>query len=193
MLNIGVCSLAVSNCVFEANAGVGGGMYIIGGSLNITQCVFDSNTGPAVDAWYSTVDLVNSLARDHWGDRTIMAYDGKLDVVNCTICYNLVGLAFWGLSVQGKAMNCIVRDCGTEIDTYPGVACTVTYSNVSDGHAGEGNIDADPLFESGGCTLQPSSPCVDAGISVGAPDRDLDGNPRPAGAGVDMGCYEWQP
>ena len=40
--------------------------------------------------------------------------------------------------------------------------------------------------------LLPTSPAVDAGTSVGAPPTDLDGNPRPVGAGVDLGAYELQ-
>jgi hypothetical protein len=40
--------------------------------------------------------------------------------------------------------------------------------------------------------LLPTSPAVDAGTGAGAPSTDLDGNPRPVGAGVDVGAYEVQ-
>jgi hypothetical protein len=40
--------------------------------------------------------------------------------------------------------------------------------------------------------LLPQSPAVDAGTVTGAPPVDLEGNPRPVGAGVDMGAYELQ-
>ncbi len=34
---------------------------------------------------------------------------------------------------------------------------------------------------------------VDAGTALGAPPEDFDGNPRPTGAAVDIGAYEYQP
>src|SRR6185369_16442949 len=40
--------------------------------------------------------------------------------------------------------------------------------------------------------LLASSPAVDTGTSAGAPSSDLDGNPRPVGAGYDIGAYERQ-
>jgi parallel beta helix pectate lyase-like protein len=39
--------------------------------------------------------------------------------------------------------------------------------------------------------LTAASPAIDVGTAAGAPAADLDGVPRPVGAGVDVGCYEW--
>ena len=60
----------------------------------------------------------------------------------------------------------------------------ITYSNIEGGYEGLGNIDADPQFtdpENGDFTLQPSSPCIDAGD----PESELD----PDGTIADMGVY----
>lgn len=40
--------------------------------------------------------------------------------------------------------------------------------------------------------LKPGSPAIDAGSAADAPSADLDGNPRPVGAGPDIGAYEVQ-
>jgi hypothetical protein len=40
--------------------------------------------------------------------------------------------------------------------------------------------------------LSPTSPALDAGTASGAPAEDLDGDPRPVGAGYDIGAYETQ-
>ncbi len=43
----------------------------------------------------------------------------------------------------------------------------------------------------GDFTLQSSSPCIDSGLTKGAPLSDLNGEKRPKGQGVDMGAYEF--
>ena len=53
-----------------------------------------------------------------------------------------------------------------------------------------------PLFvdrASGNYHLMSVSGCIDAGTNVSAPIDDLDGNPRPQGAGFDIGAYEYGP
>jgi parallel beta helix pectate lyase-like protein len=59
-----------------------------------------------------------------------------------------------------------------------------------------GTISVDPLFVNyrpdgtGDYRLQPTSPGIDAGIPECAPATDIEGTPRPRGAGVDIGPYE---
>ncbi|MEO0230835.1 MAG: choice-of-anchor Q domain-containing protein [candidate division WOR-3 bacterium] len=53
-----------------------------------------------------------------------------------------------------------------------------------------------PLFvktgwgKEGDYHLRDGSPAIDRGTPNGAPNIDLDGNPRPLGSGYDIGCYE---
>jgi len=60
-------------------------------------------------------------------------------------------------------------------------SAVVTYSDIQGGFAGDGNIDADPLFVDpniGNHRLSPASPCIDAGDNDGVPadTLDLDGD-----------------
>jgi len=56
-----------------------------------------------------------------------------------------------------------------------------------------GNLDVDPLFVgSGDYHLQSGSPVADNANAAVAPATDLDGVPRPVGAGVDRGAYEFR-
>jgi parallel beta-helix repeat protein len=85
---------------------------------------------------------------------------------------------------------------------------TISYSDVQGGLVGivtnsngtvnwlNGNMDMDPLFvnaANGDYHLFDNSPCIGAGImTVGVPNTDIEGNPRPnpAGSNPDMGAYE---
>jgi len=64
-------------------------------------------------------------------------------------------------------LNCILWNNATEeFYLIYGSTVTVTYSDITDGWTGEGNIDEDPLFEDptyGDFHLTEYSPCIDAG------------------------------
>ena len=104
---------------------------------------------------------------------------------------------------------------GPEIYEFGAASPTVTYSCVEGGHAGAGNVDADPLFvDPDGADdtlgtvdddlrLGPGSPCIDCADGDAAPAADLDGDARHDDSGVDdtgvgtpvwvdMGAYEFQ-
>lgn len=87
--------------------------------------------------------------------------------------------------------SCIVWANGDDLYL---VGCTVSFSDIEDGDFGPGNISADPMFVNAANEdyhLLSSSPCIDTAASAGIllkVDKDL--NPRPQGAGYDMGAYE---
>ena len=57
-----------------------------------------------------------------------------------------------------------------------------------------GNISAEPLFVSGSdIHLSAGSPAIDTGTCAGAPTADFEGDPRPSGAGCDIGADEFVP
>lgn len=116
--------------------------------------------------------------------------------------------------------NSIFRHRTESLSIRSGSDATISYSNIEGGFPGEGNIDADPLFEAGTYHLLPGSPCIDAGNTdlLPADEFDLDGDgdttePLPLDAAglarfvddpatpdtgmgfpvVDMGAFEYQP
>lgn len=71
---------------------------------------------------------------------------------------------------------------------------SVQYSNIRGGFSGVGNQENAPLFwGESDFRLLPGSPCIDAGTQVDAPSNDIEGIPRPMGAGYDIGAYEYIP
>ena len=111
-------------------------------------------------------------------------------ITNCTISGNIASFCD-GIYVYSGLP--VVRNTIIYPETSEFRSTSITYSDIA-GYSGtgEGNIDEDPLFVGGGdYRLSASSPCIDTGTSSGAPDTDLDGNPRPQGGGYDMGAYEY--
>ncbi|MEQ8317507.1 MAG: right-handed parallel beta-helix repeat-containing protein [Phycisphaerales bacterium] len=197
-------------CTFESNrasgacdgSGRGGAIYCGGGSPRFVNCVFNDNEaikGSGDVAWveYSSASFtgVTSVAQAV-GQGDLFCLDGQL-----RIC------------------GSILRGSGEPVRGFRS-AITIASSNVEGGFPGEGNIDADPLFEPGTYRLLPGSPCIDAGnTDLLPPDEfDLDGDgdtaePIPfdadglarvvddpatpdTGVGtpvVDMGAFEYRP
>jgi hypothetical protein len=190
----------VANCTFSGNTGTGstaygGGMWNNGSSPTVTNCTFSGNSA------YSGGGIHNSVS-------------AAPTVTNCTFSGNsaTIGGGMFNDNSSPTVTNCILwGDTPGEIYNAATSTPTVTYSDVQGGYAGEGNINADPLFANpvgGDLRLLPGSPCIDAGNSTALPVglmADLDGNVRsvddPAtpdtgvaacGATVDMGAYEVQ-
>lgn len=133
--------------------------------------------------------------------------EGAAALINCTFYANkdlLGGGAISNFSNGMVITNCILmgNEPG-EILSYGTI--DVTYSNISGGFTGEGNIDADPLFadaENGDYHLKSqtgrwdpnsqswvqddvTSPCIDAGD----PNSDWASETWPHGGRINMGAY----
>ena len=206
---------AVVNCVFTNNQSrfQGGGLSIREAKANptpaiIRNCLFAFNE--------TTYD---GSTADSNGGGVLLVTKSNLVMENCTIVSNNIRNTStanyksggihqrWG----GTLKNCIVAfntRCGQPEDTAywntDGSNLTAAnyqnccgYPAVSKFSAANGCVAADPKFvdpANGDFTLQPGSPCKNAGANDAwmADATDLLGNPRIAGDTVDIGCYEFE-
>ena len=110
------------------------------------------------------------------------------------------------ISLGVGGATAIVRNNSVTSNHYgmqcEGCEATFDHNNVwgnTTNYAGDASSDSadlsvDPLYVSvsaGNLRLQDTSPLIDAGSAVDAPDHDWDGLGRPSGAGVDIGADEW--
>ena len=204
-------SPVLTNCNFSGNTANwdGGGMYCESDSSMVTNCSFYGNTaakGGGLYCYYASPALTNctfSGNTANWDGGGMFCYCASPALTNCTFSGNTANWDGGGMFcyyVSPTLTNCILwgdtaASLGPEIYADSSSSVTVTYSCLQGGYTGEGNTAADPLFvnaANGELSLRPGSPCIDAGTPDGAPSADIRGVPRPRGAGVDMGAYEFE-
>jgi len=184
--------------------GWGGGIACEGSTLEIKNTEINYNYGTftagGVGAgWNSSLYIENCLISHNSSRWAAGLYfqDSSPTIMNSTITENsaeISGGGFYCIRSNIIVVNTILwGDTGGEIDGSSS-SITVTYSDVEGGWAGEGNIDADPLFvdaPNGDYHLLLDSPCIDAGDNTAVTSgTDLDGNPRIVNDIVDMGAFE---
>ena len=177
----------LDNCVVSGNvAGNGGGMLsrgsLDGEAATLTNCFVVDNSATS------------------GGGGLACTFGSSPLLMNCTFSNNDASGLGGGLALYDLAMptvtNCILwGDIPDEIAGGNFFAdAIVSYCDVEGGYAGEGNVDADPLFadaEGGDYHLSDGSPCIDAGTADGAPSEDFEGDSRPEGENVDVGADEY--
>ncbi len=167
----GDAEVSISDSLFEANSAArGGAVYGDYNSREILlyDCVFRGNSagqgGALYGPYYSTV--ANCVFEGNCAQRggaSDSACAGP-EFVNCTFVANRAenGNAVARYSCHGQPekpvvmVNCILWDGGKEIGTAQGgspvryVNTDITFSDVSGGWEGEGNIDVGPWFADAG-------------------------------------------
>ncbi len=225
-LSPGSPSYAVTNkiiaCMIETNQSgdSGGGVFIGTGGILMDRCILRGNQASSEGGFRNmnasanfptiirnTLITGNSAAGNCGGAR--LRYGGIMQ--NCTVSSNYAGGSVGGLWLDGTNLTegpvtltnviCRYNFAGeTEVNYTLSDGAVVAYSCTwpTNGLAGPGNIEADPLFvdtNAGNYRLQAGSPCINAGALQPAwmPDGlDLDGRPRldRFSRAVDMGCHE---
>lgn len=177
-----------------------------------------SNYGCAIDAGNAQVTGTNNLLKDNQGDEVWESSgSGSTLLATNNILVNNSGIGFNAYST-GKAVllhNTLYHNLTAAYCAYSGVI-TAT-NNIIAGHTGESincglitgthnlfwnnntnpnllndPVQADPHLVNpalGDYHLGGGSAAVDAGVNVGV-TTDFDNNPRPIGAGYDIGAYE---
>jgi len=194
-------SPTITNCIIIGNYASynGGGISCYGeASPTITNCTISGNTsgdgwGGGISCGYSSHPTITNctISGNHGWRGAAISCDTSCSptITNCTISGN-VGNVTGGIYIYASSSPSVKNtilwgNAPNEIYFVdPGVSSiTLTYSNVDqDGYAGSnGNIRQNPLFvdpANGNFRLQPTSPCIDAATSDGAPLTDMVGNSR---------------
>jgi Chlamydia polymorphic membrane protein (Chlamydia_PMP) repeat len=178
----------IFDCVFDDNSAYSGGGASFQGSTNaiVTNCTFMFGT-----AYYSGAVTCNTITAPFFfncyfhnnvctaGGGFYIAHNASPTLINCTISDNTAtyGAGLHMLNANATVVNTILwGNSPYEIDVQSGSPPDISFSNIyqdSGVYAGEGNINADPLFvdptaydyrltqiAAGQST---DSPCVDTG------------------------------
>ena len=204
----------ITNCSITSNVALvgGGGFYLNASSPIIKNCIISENAATDAGAIYS-----HNAGSPVVGNCTItgnIAY-GSAGAIYCYKSSNLnishsilwadtaanaseILVASLGAATSIRISYCDIR--GGKENVILDNGCTVDW--------GRGNIDLDPYFvnidylsgnqiiTAGNYHLLDDSPCIDAGDPdfVAEPgETDIDGNPRIAGAKIDIGADEVVP
>ncbi len=191
------------NCLFHHNTAAKGGA--VAHHVPITYLIYTSwkeEDEPPPEPMFLNCTLANNSASEEGGGivNSVTVDSQTVSITSkrgSTYAGDAKEDSEW---VRLEARNCLLwgnepdQFSNTPTPTTNGVRFHVNYSNVEGGYEGNGNLDSNPLFldpENGDYRLSLDSPCVDSGTGDGAPGADLNGTPRPVGAGWDMGAYEF--
>lgn len=202
-----VSSLRFDGCTFVDNtAQAGAAIRARTASVRVLDSVIRDNVAAGDGGAYAgsgaEIEVVSSLVA---GNRAASGaafhvIDDGVHARNATIVGNVatgtnVGSVGSGFQTQLIFDNSIVRENGPQ--PFDGWLTPLgRFSNIEGGAAGDGNIDADPLFVDpgkGDYRLAAGSPSEDAGADGRTASfdlRDLGGTPRIQGDAVDQGAYE---
>jgi parallel beta-helix repeat protein len=198
----------------------GGGFYLNGGAdLTLQRSIVSGNSGSKGGGLFFNTGSTPILQNCTITGNEATVYDGGgayfnnctgALVINCTFSGNEAnrGGGIWNVGSLTVKNTILYGDWARNNDENEigGNPVSITYSNIwQANYAGiNNNISANPLFvnprpyteaptTAGDYHLQPNSPCIDIGTSVGAPSDDIDGDSRPQGTGYDMGSDEYVP
>jgi hypothetical protein len=175
---------ATQNSGDTYNLQSGGGVWCASTNPIVSNCVIVSNTAGSYGGGVYQGRVNNSFISANAGVTINTGASYRSILNNCTIVNNSAGGAFspWGMT------NCIAYS-NSLAGNYSGVV-SAAYCCTTPALAGVGNFTTAPQLFVDGIHLTATSPCIGAGINLGA-GTDIFGlawsNPP------SVGCAEWQP
>ena len=149
-----------------------------GATTTLENCTLSQNDiGVAIDGSDHTVHVQNSIVT---GPAKALTYAAAMTLLED---HNI-------LFRPSPSERLIVRQDDSGEEDY-------SANDVNDGTwqrasgQGAGTVAQDPDFQPGTCQPGPDSVAIDSGVDANAPALDLAGLPRPVGAAVDRGAFEW--
>jgi len=151
-------TVVFNDCSFVGNtsADVGSVALAENQSVEIGGCLFAGNSSPLPGAALGTEK------------------NEQISLSRCTFSGNISDGDGSTIEIQDEHLeltdSILWDECSPAISMQDGATAEVTYSDVRGGWAGEGNIDADPLFvdpDGGDYCLQAESPCIGAASDAG--------------------------
>ena len=160
-----------------------------GATLNadITNSALINNCG--LDISGGTVSLTNATVT---GNRGAVFGGVRVSPVN-NATVNLKNTILWGNRAPGTGADLRMEGTAVVNADHSDIGDRLTVSGTFNDLGG--NIDADPRVKGPrrDVHLTPGSPAIDTGTCTGAPTTDFEGDPRPSGAGCDIGADEFVP
>jgi hypothetical protein len=192
----------VTNNIFYGNAAYG---IQLAAYYSANSSVRDDERDGHIDDW-TIANNVITYQRNRTG---IVVWDGGNGGSggNCTNVHIFNNIFFHngedtgsitGVRLYKDGSGGVHKNITINNNLYVGTGPFISnYANAS--YTESNNVNLDPLFintdraayVNNNFHLQSDSPAIDAGISTDAPADDFDGNPRPQGAGFDIGVYEY--
>jgi hypothetical protein len=176
----------------------GGGLLLGAGQVTLTNCTISGNSAPVGGGFdtYAVLQLTSCTISGNSGPEGGGIYDESTGYAtgHSTLTDTIVA----GNTAPGGAASDI-GGAGANFVTGGYNLIGTGGSGGITGGSGGNVITADPklgaLTNNGGLTqttaLQPGSPAIGAGTTVGAPTADQRGLPRPGGA-IDIGAFQTQ-
>ncbi|MFC1559722.1 choice-of-anchor Q domain-containing protein [Candidatus Margulisiibacteriota bacterium] len=202
--------VTIDNCTFEGNGVQQQGGVAFGGTIYVANSTFNNSYNGSYDGgvanggtWVATNCAFSNSYTPRYGG---VFYGGNRTLYNCSFSNNsiLYGdgsvLSASYTSATMNAVNCIFWGTDDPFAATGGsISGTISYCDVQNEDWSYFTtiecISQDPEFESPATNdlkLIAGSPCINTGTDEGGgiPSEDIEGTPRPQGAGIDMGCYE---